>query len=137
MANIQKMKERLRAMKSKVRELEESIRKEEEGKGKSKCPHPEFKPRTLCDVCDKACGYCSWSKHGVQRPVEGWTAIRRDLVIQTSIKTKRSHLAESYVVLECPEFVVHPGEEWAYDRFDPERIAMLNIRELSKEEQAV
>ncbi len=133
MANIQKLKARLRAMKWKVQELEERIKREEEGRSESNNPHPTFVPRTLCDVCDKACGHCSWSEKGVQRPVEGWTAIRRDLTISAAAKSRREDLAESYVVLECPEFVVHPGEEWAYDRFDPERLAIINIRELSKE----
>ena len=59
-----------------------------------------FVPYTLCDICKNACGFCSWSKKDVQKPVEGWRAIRFD------IPNFRSYMPfmESYVVLDCPEY---------------------------------
>lgn len=71
-----------------------------------------YRPATLCEVCDKACGGCSWSKKGVQKPVAGWDAIRNDL----------RDAGESYIVLSCPEFVVEEKNRWAYEKFDPEAI---------------
>lgn len=75
-----------------------------------------YRPLTLCEVCTKACGVCSWSKKGVQRPVEGWDAIRNDL------QQPKSFFSESYIVLRCPEFELEPHNEWAYKKFDPERV---------------
>lgn len=75
-----------------------------------------YVPHTLCEVCTKACGGCSWSKKGVQQPVEGWDAIRYD------IPQPRQFFTESYIVLHCPEFELEPHNEWAYKRFNPERV---------------
>ncbi len=57
-----------------------------------------IKKETLCWQCAKACGGCSWSNKA-HKPVEGWTAERRDLHIQNS-----SVPVESYVVYDCPEY---------------------------------
>ena len=54
---------------------------------------------TLCWKCAKACGGCSWSSKA-HKPVEGWTAERRDLYVQN-----KTDFAESYVVEACPEYV--------------------------------
>lgn len=89
-----------------------------------------YKPSTLCEVCENACGGCSWSEYGVQQPVEGWDAIQA--VIDNSNDSKhgrRTGLAlESYVVLRCPEFNLEERNRWAFERFDPEAIR----RRLSK-----
>lgn len=66
-----------------------------------------YQPITLCELCTKACGRCSWSEYGVQLPVEGWTAIRRDL----------TDAGESYLVMACPEFELEDGLEWALKKF--------------------
>lgn len=76
-----------------------------------------YKPHTLCEVCANAYGDCSWSEKGVQKPVEGWTAIRRDLA---TINHGQGRGVESYVVLECPQFVLQEEYRWAYEKFDPE-----------------
>ena len=69
---------------------------------------PGFVPTTLCDLCDNACGHCNWSRAGVQQPVDGWTAIRRDLAGINSIIV-------SYVVLSCPEFAAdEKGEKYMH-----------------------
>lgn len=58
--------------------------------------------QTICWGCDNACGGCSWSREF--KPVEGWTATRRDLLMTNGTK-------ESYIVHECPEFVPDPPLE--------------------------
>lgn len=55
---------------------------------------------TLCWSCKNAvpsqnCG-CNWSREF--KPVEGWTAERRDL------KISRGKTVESYLVVKCPKF---------------------------------
>ena len=54
--------------------------------------------QTLCWDCANATGGCSWSQSPDHVPVEGWTAIRRDL------HNKYSDPVESYIVTACPEF---------------------------------
>lgn len=56
-----------------------------------------YVPRTLCELCGNACGGCRWSKAGVQQPVTGWEALRRDIKME-------GEMVESYVVLDCPEY---------------------------------
>lgn len=54
---------------------------------------------TLCWRCAWACGRdgrCSWSCDGV--PVTGWDAVRRDT-------PHKDRTGESYIVVDCPEFV--------------------------------
>lgn len=77
--------------------------------------HPNYRPKTLCEVCSKATGFCPWSEKGNMRPVPGWDAIRSGLKYQgTSV--------ESYIVLCCPQFSLEEKFQWAYERFNPERI---------------
>lgn len=57
-----------------------------------------YVPTTLCELCANACGGCRWSRKDVQEPVPGWEAARRDLPWD-------GRMLESYVVLDCPEFV--------------------------------
>ena len=57
------------------------------------------KRQTLCWQCAKACGGCSWSRLA-HKPVDGWTAERRDIYIQN-----KPDPLESYIVESCPEFV--------------------------------
>ena len=60
---------------------------------------PFNKPHSICWDCANACGECSWSDHWKHEPVNGWNAIRNDL------KTKEGDTTESYIVIECPEFI--------------------------------
>lgn len=48
---------------------------------------------------------CSWSREG--RPVEGWAAARRDILVQATRPGGERKPVESYQVITCPEFV--PG----------------------------
>ena len=87
----------------------------------------EFVPTTLCDMCGKACGHCRWSRKGVQKPVEGWDAIRRDIPVDT--EGKREWL-ESYVVLDCPEFQME-SRCWAYyGMFDKESVRTQVLQQI-------
>lgn len=58
-----------------------------------------IKKETLCWKCAKACGGCSWSSKA-HKPVDGWTAERRDVPVQN-----KPEPLESYIVESCPEFV--------------------------------
>lgn len=84
----------------------------------------EYNPRTLCEVCAKASGHCPWSEKDVQKPVEGWDAIRHDLGTFARKYGKRvvSATLESYIVLDCPLFVLEEHNRWAYEKFDREAI---------------
>ena len=81
-----------------------------------------YTPVTLCEVCENACGGgdCPWAECGVQQPVPGWTAIRRDLNGSLGEGT-----VESYVVLECPLFVVEEKNRWAYKKFNPAAVRRM------------
>lgn len=63
-------------------------------------------PKTLCWSCANAVPDrdgergCSWSREG--KPVEGWTATRRDIRVGATENGKK---AESYQVSKCPQFV--------------------------------
>lgn len=83
-----------------------------------------YRMRTLCEVCANAYGGCSWSKRGVQQPVEGWGAIRRDLTTFAGkySKTPVANAPESYMVLDCPLFELEERHRWAYEKFDREEI---------------
>lgn len=66
----------------------------------------ETLPETICWTCKKACGGCDWSRSGSAaghnrkvRPVEGWTALRRDV---GEFNGSRMRMVESYIVIECP-----------------------------------
>lgn len=55
---------------------------------------------TLCWSCDKAVCGCSWSREF--KPVEGWTAVRRDVRVWDRV---RKVTTESYFVKDCPGYV--------------------------------
>ena len=57
-----------------------------------------MKQYTVCWDCRKACGGCSWSNHWDHTPVPGWTAV------ETKVRMNNDVYAQSYIVLECPEF---------------------------------
>lgn len=80
--------------------------------------HPTYCPKTLCEVCANATGFCPWSEKGHQRPVPGWNAIRKDFPSGDKYKVP----VESYIVLRCPLFELEEHNRWAYERFDPEKI---------------
>lgn len=52
---------------------------------------------TLCWKCQRALGFCSWSRNFV--PVKGWTAK------PTLIKQKEGNYTKSYCVEKCPQFI--------------------------------
>lgn len=62
--------------------------------------------QTLCWYCvhavpSKGIGTgCSWSRRGI--PVKGWTAQRRDVLLQRPYGV--NELVESYRVEDCPQF---------------------------------
>ena len=72
---------------------------------------------THCDYCANACGFCSWSKKGVQRPVPGWDAVRLDI----HVPGDRS-IIESYIVIGCPEFVLEKHWDSVYRAVDWEKV---------------
>lgn len=68
--------------------------------------------QTLCWSCANAVPSadgergCPWSRSG--KPVEGWSAIRRDIRLQpTDKKKKHVRSVESYLVVACPLY--RPG----------------------------
>ena len=95
-----------------------------------------YKPRTLCEVCENACGGCSWSEAGVQKPVEGWDAVQNDLWLgDPSVTGRFEHYQESYVVLHCPEFKLEERNRWAFERFDPEAVRARPVRAGNRKER--
>ena len=74
---------------------------------------------TLCDYCANACGGCRWSRKGVQRPVPGWDAVRRDICLT---ENRPSPMTESYIVIRCPEFQTECHREAEYRRVDWENV---------------
>lgn len=66
---------------------------------------------TICWACANAVPDaegergCPWSREG--KPVEGWTAERRDILVQDTSPGGEKKRIESYQVITCPEFV--PG----------------------------
>ena len=83
--------------------------------------HPSYRPATLCEVCARALGHCPWSEPGNQSPVPGWDAIRNDIYADNGVPGVK-RFAESYIVLQCPLFVLEEHNRWAFERFDPEKI---------------
>lgn len=64
-----------------------------------------YRPTTLCEICANACGGCSWSEYGKQKPVEGWEAIRNDILTNHGAPGKPLiSFEESYIVLACPQY---------------------------------
>ena len=74
-----------------------------------------YVPLTLCELCGNACGRCRWSRKDVQKPVEGWEAVRRDVYMT---EEEGGHMTESYVVLSCPEFDLEVQHWFWYLNFD-------------------
>lgn len=86
------------------------------------CIVPEYTPFTLCEVCENACGGCSWSEKNVQKPVEGWDAIRNDILPHGYY----SEPIESYVVLACPKYVPDRyAEKYPFNRKEATRRVMV------------
>ena len=86
----------------------------------------EYTVSTLCEVCRNALGKCSWSEYGKQTPVEGWEAIRMDVVSQA-----RERREESYIVLACPQYA--PDEYakiYPFNREKAERRAEVKARNI-------
>lgn len=60
--------------------------------------------KTLCWDCQNACGGCSWSK--AFKPVNGWTAERKDVKVNHTYRGRSwTQTEESYIVKKCPEFL--------------------------------
>lgn len=79
----------------------------------------EYCVTTLCEVCRNALGKCSWSEYGRWEPIDGWEAIRNDIVIPGANRKE-----ESYIVLACPEYVPDKyAEDYPFDREKAERRA--------------
>lgn len=66
---------------------------------------------TICWACGNAVPDeegtrgCPWSREG--KPVEGWVAERRDILVQPTRPGGEKKRLESYCVITCPAFV--PG----------------------------
>lgn len=61
---------------------------------------------TKCWTCQNYAGGCPWTEYKRSRPVRGWTAERRDIRMQMTVRQRREEkLVESYVVLDCPLYV--------------------------------
>ena len=61
---------------------------------------------TLCWKCQNTnADKCSWFNKDNPNPVEGWTAIRKDIMVSTTYQGKYAYRREiSYCVLDCPNF---------------------------------
>lgn len=61
---------------------------------------------TLCWYCANVYGGCSWSARS-KEPVDGWDAFRIDLLPQAyKMRTMKPCKIESYIVVDCPQFVL-------------------------------
>lgn len=66
---------------------------------------------TICWACanavpdEESTRGCPWSREG--KPVEGWVAERRDILVQATSPGGEKKRIESYCVITCPAFV--PG----------------------------
>lgn len=88
---------------------------------------PYFHPTTLCELCEKACGGCSWTEYGRFEPVDGWEAIRSDIPMWGD----DTRVVESYMVLSCPEFEADENSK-IYLPFDKD-FARRSFRQRSKQ----
>lgn len=85
------------------------------------CIVPEYTPSTLCEVCENACGGCSWSEKNVQKPVEGWEAVRNDIFYHGT----KSEFIESYIVLSCPKYKPdHFAKKYSFSKLEAKRRAL-------------
>lgn len=90
---------------------------------------------TKCEYCANACGGCSWSEYGVQNPVEGWDAVRRDVPIRQQIDKKYTRqYMESYVVIGCPKFSLEERSRREHDSVDWRK---MRWRALQKKGEAI
>lgn len=90
------------------------------------CIVSEYTPSTLCEICENACGGCSWSKKNVQNPVEGWTALRNDLPCHGDYASNK--MVESYVVIRCPEYIPDKfAEKYPLNEEYAKKRAMIRI----------
>lgn len=89
----------------------------------------DYNVSTLCEICQNACGGCSWSEGGVQKPVEGWDAIRNDLYVNHGTVSKPIvFFEESYIVLDCPQYVPDKfADRYPFNRDAAERRARIRI----------
>lgn len=128
MQAIENMVLRLEQLRRKADRLERKIQEARRAPQTMGQEHdPWYRVNTLCEICDKACGGCCWSDKEEQAPVPGWVALRRDLAVAGKY-AQPGNTIESYVVLGCPEFVLHPEDSWAMERWDPEWVALGVIR---------
>ena len=63
-------------------------------------------PETICWGCQNAIGRCNWSRE--LKPVDGWDVIPRTI---KASKNGMTDILESYIVLECPEFIADGRSE--------------------------
>lgn len=98
----------------------------------AKLKAPRFVPGTLCDLCGNACGHCSWSRKDVQRPVPGWDAVRRDVPMR--FPDDVTVWTESYVVLDCPEFVLEDRSAMYMELFDRDQLRRKALRGWEEED---
>lgn len=90
------------------------------------------RPRTLCEICGRACGRCSWSEKDRQEPVKGWEAVRRDVEMRTESEV---WMEESYVVLDCPEYEPEMKYWWYILAFDKEYARREAEKEIEGDDQ--
>jgi len=88
-----------------------------------------------CWYCRNACGGCSWSAETAE-PVEGWDAVRVDLIYNHVTKTgvKKRVKMESYVVIDCPGFSLDPRFARDFQRWSP-RKALSQARKKRREQR--
>lgn len=61
---------------------------------------------SLCWYCLNVYGRCSWHRKPWE-PVDGWDAFRIDVFSQIhQAKTMKPRKVESYIVVDCPQFVL-------------------------------
>ena len=65
---------------------------------------------SLCWCCVNAYDGCAWSRDGL--PVEGWQAVKRDLLPQT----KGGSTVTSFFVEQCPEFQLEARFEEEFEK---------------------
>lgn len=70
---------------------------------------------TLCWKCQNACGNCAWSRWKHNQPVEGWLAMPIKIKLGGGDAKRAKEYIDSYIVLECPEFLEdEPREKYEY-----------------------
>lgn len=96
----------------------------------------DYTVSTLCEICKNACGGCSWSRYGEAKPVEGWEAIRNDLICHDGHLT--SHRVGSYIVLSYPQYRPDKfASKYPFDKETAKRRAMIRITLAGRMRKAV